>query len=197
LGILTSITTQKTEFLNNKSNQKRIEIMRKIILIIALVLVSNTFFAQTVFDKFDNQDDITSIIVNKKMFSLLSKVDAKDKESQQYINLIKKLDNLKVFVTGSDRKASDMKSTAEKYLKSSGMDELMRINEKGKNVKIYVKSGASDSQVKELLMFIEGSGKEESVLMSLTGNFDLDELSALTDKMNLPGGEELKKASKK
>jgi Domain of unknown function (DUF4252) len=208
-----SITTQKTEFLNNKSNQKRIEIMKstiheyqknnfkimskKIILIIALVLVSNTFFAQTVFDKFDNQDDITSIIVNKKMFSLLSKVDAKDKESQQYLNLIKKLDNLKVFVTGSDKKASDMKATAEKYLKSSGMDELMRINEKGKNVKIYVKSGASDSQVKELLMFIEGSGKEESVLMSLTGNFDLDELSALTDKMNLPGGEELKKASKK
>ena len=45
-------------------------------------------------------------------------------------------------------------------------------------------------------MFIEGSGKEESVLMSLTGNFNLDELSALTDKMNLPGGDELKKAGK-
>jgi hypothetical protein len=51
--------------------------------------------------------------------------------------------------------------------------------------------------VKELLMFIEGSGKDETVLMSLTGNFDLDELSALTEKMNLPGGAELKKAGKK
>ena len=47
------------------------------------------------------------------------------------------------------------------------------------------------------MMFIEGSGKEQSVLMSLTGNFDLDELSILTDKMNLPGGTNLKKASKK
>jgi hypothetical protein len=32
--------------------------------------------------------------------------------------------------------------------------------------------------------------------MSLTGNFDLDELSVLTDKMKLPGGDDLKKASK-
>jgi hypothetical protein len=161
-----------------------------------LVLVSNTIFAQTPFDKFDNQDDITAIIVNKKMFSMLSKVDTKDKESQQYVNLIKKLENLKVFVTSNARKAAEMKLTAEKYLKTTGLDELMRITEKGKNVRIYVKSGATDQQVKELLMFIEGSGKDETVLMSLTGNFDLDELSALTEKMNLPGGAELEKAGK-
>ena len=171
--------------------------MRKLILIIALVLVSNTLFAQSVFDKFDNQDDITAVVVNKKMFTMLSKVDAKDKQSQQYINLIKKLDNLKVFVTANDKKSDDMKVVADKYIKTAGLEELMRINEKGKTVKIYVKSGATDSQVKELLMFIEGSGKEESVLMSLTGSFNLDELSALTDKMDLPGGAELKKASKK
>ncbi len=202
--------TQRIKFLKNnhprrnrtvwsvaEKIKKRIEIMRKVILIIALVLVSNTIFAQSVFDKFDNQDDITTVIVNKKMFAMLSKVDTKDKQSQQYLALIKKLDNLKVFVTSSIKKSDEMKVTADKYIKSSGLEELMRINEKGKNVKIYVKSGASDSQVKELLMFIEGSGKEQSVLMSLTGNFDLDELSALTDKMNLPGGAELKKASKK
>jgi hypothetical protein len=171
--------------------------MRKLILVIALLLVSNTFFAQSVFDKFDNQDDIMAVIVNKKMFLMLSKVDAKDKQSQQYINLIKKLDNLKVFITSSDKKSDEMKATADKYLKIAGLEELMRINEKGKSVKIYVKTGTTDSQVRELLMFIEGSGKEESVLMSLTGNFDLEELSALTDKMKLPGGDELKKASKK
>ncbi len=171
--------------------------MRNRILIIALVLFTNTFFAQSVFDKFDNQDDITTVIVNRKMFSMLSKVDAKDKESQQYLNLIKKLDNLKVFVTASDKKSDDMKAVADKYIKTTGLEELMRINEKGKNVKIFVKSGATESEVKELLMFIEGSGKEESVLMSLTGNFNLEELSALTDKMKLPGGDELKKASKK
>ena len=170
--------------------------MKKLILVVVVILTTNTFFGQSVFDKFDGQEDITSVVVTQKMFSLLSKMDVKDKETQQYVNLIKKLDNLKVFVTASDKKSDEMKSTSDKYIKTASLEELMRVNEKGKSVKIYVKSGATESQIKELLMFIEGSGKEETVLMSLTGNFDLDELSVLTDKMNLPGGDDLKKASK-
>jgi hypothetical protein len=181
-----------------KQYQKNIftTMRKKIILTIALVLTATTFFAQTVFDKFEDQEGITTVIVNQKMFSLLSKMDVKDKETQQYVNLIKKLDNLKVFVTQSDKKSDEMKAVADKYIRSSALEELMRVNEKGKNVKIYVKSGASDSQIKELLMFVEGGGQEETVLMSLTGDFDLNELSVLTDKMSLPGGDDLKKASK-
>lgn len=171
--------------------------MKKVLVTLVVVLMSSSAtFAQSVFDKFDGQDDITAVIVNKKMFNLLSNMDAKDKETKQYVNLIKKLDYLKVFVTENGKKANDMKAVADKYIKTAALDELMRINEKGKSVKIYVRSGATDSQIKELLMFVEGSGKEETVLMSLTGNFDIDELSLLTDKMNLPGGEDLKKASK-
>ena len=170
--------------------------MKKLILIVALVLVSNTFFAQSIFDKFDDQDKITAVVVNKKMFELIGKTDVKDKETKAYVNLVKKLDNLRVFITSDDKLSSEMKATTDKYLKTAAMEELMRINENGKSVKIYVKSGAKDTQVKELLMFIEGSGKEETVLMSLTGNFDLNELSALTDKLNLPGGDELIKAGK-
>jgi hypothetical protein len=46
-------------------------------------------------------------------------------------------------------------------------------------------------------MFIEGGSKSnETVLMSLTGNFDLNEISILTDKMRIPGGDDLKKATK-
>ena len=170
--------------------------MKNLILTLVVLLATNTLFAQTVFDKFDNQDDITAVIVNKKMFTLLSKMEVKDAQTKQYVNLIKKLDNLKVFVTTNDKKADEMKAVSDKYIKTSALEELMRINEKGKSVKIYVKSGATDSQVKELLMFIEGSGKEETVLMSLTGDFDLNELSVLTEKMSLPGGDDLKKASK-
>lgn len=171
--------------------------MRKIILLIALVFISNTIFAQqTLFDKFNGNENVTSVVVNKKMFSLLSKMKVEDKETQQYVNLIKKLDNLKVFVTTNSSWASEMKATAGKYLKTASLEELMQVNDKGKLVKIFVKSGATDSQIKELFMFIEGSGKEETVLMSLTGDFDLDELSVLTDKMNLPGRDVLNKASK-
>lgn len=172
--------------------------MKKNILIIAIILVSNVFFAQTAFDKFDGQDGITTIIVNKKMFQMMAsvKVDANDKETQQYLNLIRKLDNLKVYTTTSPKYAADMKLSAEAYMKSAGLEELMRVNDNGKNVRIMVKSGA-DSQVKELLMFIDKGGKQnETVLMSLTGNFDLNEISILTDKMKIPGSDDLKIATK-
>lgn len=172
--------------------------MKKLIITLALVLISSPFFAQTAFDKFDGQEEVTSVIVNKKMFELMSKVktDTSDKEAQQYMNLIKKLDNLKVFTTQNSKVEAEMKAAAEKYIKSANLEELMRINDKGKNIKIMVKSGAKETQIKELLMFVEGGKGEDTVLMSLTGDFDIDELSVLTDKMHLPGGNDLKKASK-
>jgi hypothetical protein len=173
--------------------------MKKIIITVMVVLIASPFFAQTVFDKFDGQDDITSIVVNKKMFELMSKVkvDASDKETQQYMNLIKKLDNLKVFTTSSAAATNDMKAVAEKYISTAGLEQLMHVNDSDKNIKILVKSGAIETQIKEFLMFIEGGSKSnETVLMSLTGNFDLNEIVVLTDKMRIPGGEELKKATK-
>ncbi len=164
-----------------------------------MVLVTNAFFAQSTFDKFDGQDGVTSVIVNKKMFQMMGsvKVDANDMETQQYLSLMKKLDNLKVFTTTNAKIAADMKLSADKYMKTAGLEELMRVNDSGKNVKIWVKSGSTDTQVRELLMFIEdGSKADETVLMSLTGVFDLSEIAILTDKMKIPGGDDLKKATK-
>lgn len=172
----------------------------KKIAILLLVVLPTFLYAQTSFDKFEDKDGVNSVIVSKKMFELMSKVkvDAKDKEMQQYLSLLKKLDNLKVFTTNSSKMSSDMKSSVTSYLKSNPLEELMRANSDGKNVKIYIKSAGSSSIVKELLLFMEGDLKDTpTVILSLTGEFDLEEISSLTERMNLPGKEELKKASKK
>jgi hypothetical protein len=173
--------------------------MKKIVLLL-LVFLPSFLFAQSSFDKFEDKDDVNSVIVNKKMFELMSKVkvDTKDKEMQQYLTLLKKLDNLKVFTTNSTKLSSEMKSSVSSYLKSNPLEELMRVNSDGKNVKIFIKSAGSSSIVKELLLFMEGDLKDTpTVILSLTGEFNLDELSSLTERMNLPGKDELKKASKK
>ncbi len=172
--------------------------MKKIIATFVFILVSNAFFAQSAFNKYDGQDDVTSIIVNKKMFQMMGsvKVDANDKETQQYLSLMKKLEHLMVFTTTSTRVSTEMKASTDNYIKTAGLEELMRTNDRGKNVRILVKSGTAEGQVKELLMFIEGSNKDnETVLMTLTGSFDLSEISLLTDKMKIPGGSDLKKAT--
>ncbi|WP_445719006.1 DUF4252 domain-containing protein [Flavobacterium sp.] len=175
--------------------------MKNLVVVIAFLISSVASFAQGAFDKFEDKDGVASVIVNKKMFEMMSKVkvDAKDKEMQNYMNLLKKLDNLKVFTTSNAKLGADMKATVMTYLKSNPLEELMRVNSDGKNVKIYVKSGANENIVKELLMFIEGANMKDAntIVLSLTGNFNLDEISMLTEKMSLPGGDDLKKASKK
>ena len=72
------------------------------------------------------------------------------------------------------------------------------------HVKIYIKEGRSEDHVSELLMFVTGikdvetnGRKIETVLLSLTGDIDLNKINTLTKKMNLPGGEQLKKAKQK
>jgi hypothetical protein len=40
---------------------------------------------------------------------------------------------------------------SEKYIKTAGLEELMRVNQDGRNIKILVKSGAKDTQVRELI----------------------------------------------
>ena len=175
--------------------------MKNLVVVIAFLISSVASYAQGAFDKFEDKDGVASVIVNKKMFEMMSKVkvDAKDKQMQQYMNLLKKLDNLKVFTTSNAKLGADMKATVMTYLKSNPLEELMRVNSDGKNVKIYVKSGANENIVKELLLFIEGANMKDAntIVLSLTGNFNLDEISMLTEKMSLPGGADLKKASKK
>lgn len=174
--------------------------MKKLTMIFLLVIAPILTFAQsTAFDKFDGRDGVTSVVVNKKMFELMGSIkpDKGDKMQQQYLDLIKKLDMLKVFTTTNSKAVADMKTTVTNYLKSNPLEELMRVTDSGKTIKIYVKSGTKSSQVRELLMFMDGGTKDDTVLMSLTGNFDLSEISILTDKMNLPGGNALKKASSK
>ena len=81
------------------------------------------------------------------------------------------------------------------------MEELMRVKDKEANVKFYIKQGRDDDHVSELLMLvtdikeIEADGRKiETVLLSLTGDIDLNKINSLTKKMNLP--EELNKAGK-
>ncbi len=167
---------------------------------IALIflLISNIIVAQSIFDTFEENNKVKTLVVNEKMFDMMSKVksDPNDKEMQQYFNLLKKLDKLKVYSTEDTKLGKDMRTAVSNYLKTNPLEELMRVNNDKKNIKIYIKTNTNSAVVKELLLFIEGESKKNpTVILSLTGDFYLEEISQLTDKMNLPGGNDLKEAS--
>ncbi len=170
---------------------------KNILGILSFSLWSLTSFAQAEFNKFDDNDKVSTINVNKKMFDMMSnvKMDTSNKENQAYLNLIKKLETLRVYSTKNSALSADMKVVTDNFVSSKSFDNLMTITDQGAKVKIYVNPGATANTIKQLLMFSDGSGQTETIILLLTGNFSLNEISAITDKMNLPGGSALKKAS--
>jgi len=167
-------------------------------IILAAVLVMSVWMtkAQSQFDKFEDIEGVTSVIVNQKAFSLMSKIGSESDE--EYLSLIQNIESLKVFATESLEVAKQMEVEVKKYLASGNLEELMRVKDAGSNVIIYVKEGKSEDFVKELFMFVKDGGEnsdKESVIISLTGDIDLKQISKLTEKMDLPGGEHLEKAN--
>ena len=125
--------------------------------------------------------------------------------------IIKMLKNLTVFTTSSLDVTNSIEKDVASYIESSKLEELMRIKDGASSIKFFILEGSDDNHVKELLMFVKGltdmtknqnitiNGKQrvvETVLLSLKGDIDLREVSKLTTKLNVPGGELLKKATK-
>ena len=113
---------------------------------------------------------------------MLSKVNGADIE---YLDLVQKLNSFKVFTTESAAIAKQMNDVVSSYLKSSKLIELMRVKDKDANVKIYIKKGKDDDHVSELLMFVsdmQNKANQEAVVLSLTGDIDLNKISKLTEK---------------
>jgi hypothetical protein len=175
--------------------------MKKLSILIVLFVAPLVVTAQNTFDSFENENDVTSVVVTKNMFKLLAKIDleSNDPETKEYLELVNNLENIKIYTTENVEVAKRMDAAVEKYLgKSKGLSELMRVKDDGKNIKFYSKEGSDENHVSELLMHLSGNvdGEDRTVIMSITGNIDLKKISKLTSDLNMPGSEELKNVEK-
>lgn len=179
--------------------------MKKMLVLAGFMAAFYTSYAQSLFDKYENMDQVSAVIVSKNMFQLLMKmdVDINDPEAREFIDIAKSLNGVKVFITEDKSVSADMQSTVGRYLKSASLTELMRVKDKDTNVKFYIREGRDSDHVSELLMFVTGiNGSDvpvgdrqiETVLLTITGDIDLTKIGALTRKMNLP--QELNQAQK-
>jgi Domain of unknown function (DUF4252) len=188
--------------------------MKKLVLIIAIIMVPLMSFGQGLFDKYEDMDGVTSGVINQKMFNMLASinVDFDDPEAAAMMEAIKKIESVKLLTTGDKAISAKMSADVKKYIGSSSLEELMRFKDGDQTVKFYVREGSNENYVKELLMFVNGlkeltkgqditiNGEKreiETVIVSIVGDIDLREISKITSSMNIPGGEHLKKAGDK
>lgn len=167
--------------------------MKKVILLIALVVAPALSYGQSMFDKLEDMDGVSSVIVSKDAFEILSKfnvnLDKEEKGNNEIMEAFKMIDDLselKVFSADKASVASKMEAMVKTAVKSQKLTELMRMKQEDSRVLIYVKTGKDKNFVSEVLMFVKGinkktNGMSEAVIVSLTGKIDINKMSKLAD----------------
>lgn len=169
--------------------------MKTIAIFIVTVLLSGITYAQD-FSKYANMSGVTSVTINKNMFKLMNQIelDSSDPEVQEYIDMINDLQDIKIFTTDDPDIAKKLNADAETYLGNNKLEELMRIQEDGQRVLFMYQPGKTDSQIQQLVMHVNSAdGNGESVLIIVNGLIDLNQVSKLANKLNMPGASELSK----
>jgi hypothetical protein len=181
---------------------------RLVVFVMAIMLLPLTGLAQSdIFEKYSDNSDVTYVSIKPKMFQMIAKmgINVEDAEAKAYMDMVKSITSFRTIVTDNKVIAADISKWVKS--RSSSLEELMEVKDAGTNVNFYVKEGKDADHVKELLIFVNGIDKVmkesieingeqrkiETVIVSLTGDIDLNEISKLTDKMNIPGGKQLDK----
>lgn len=182
-----------------------------IVFVMAIMLMPLTGMAQKdIFEKYSDDSNVTYVSIKPKMFQMIAKmgINVDDPEAKAFMDMVNSITSFKTIVTDKSEISTDISKWVKS--RSGSLEELMEVRDDGTNVNFYVKEGKDSDHVKELLIFVNGidkkmdekieiNGKErkiETVVVSMTGDIDLNEISKLTSKMNIPGGEHLDKKKK-
>jgi hypothetical protein len=167
--------------------------MKKIVVLIAFVLAPMFSNAQSIFDSLEDLDEVDMVVVTKDAFELLNKFKPKDvkvegNDVMQAFEMLNELKEFKMFSTDNLTIANKMESMVKTAIKKANLTELMRIKDDDSRVKIYVKATKNKDFVSEVLMFVKGidkqtNGMSEAMVLSLTGNIDINKMSDYTDKI--------------
>lgn len=146
----------------------------------------------TFFDQYQGDERFSRVKVSSRMFELFLEIDMDDPEEQAFVETISKLKGLKVLIGKEVPEAAQLYKTFAKGPAAS-MDELMTVSDAQKEFQFYITE--SGGKISELLMV--GFDEQQVMMMSLVGEIDLKEISALSRKMNIEGFDNFKNIDKK
>lgn len=183
-------------------------IMKKIYVV--LFMLGTLFLsAQSIFDAYANNEEVSYVSISPKMFQMLGKmsVSSSDPEAAEFLKMVQSIRNFKVLVSANAAISDEMMEWLTQQVLEKKLEELMTVKDVDSDIHFYVKESGQEDLVEQLLMFafdktggasapVVRGKKVESVLMLLEGAIDLNQISKLTEKMDLPGGEQLKMAGK-
>jgi hypothetical protein len=170
------------------------------IVVAAFLAISSLANAQSPFDKFyekySTQEGYTSVNISKDLFQMFASMGDNNKsaDAQHMAKLVNQLNSLKVLTCKPDSlkpgKATIFYNEAVTIFNIPAYKELMTVNDGGNNIRFLTKQD-SKGKITEVVMLAKG--KDEMVVLDMTGVIDLASLSELSKSMNIHGMENLQK----
>ena len=150
----------------------------KYLLLIICLLSSSIIYSQTtfknLFDKYENEDDVTIVSISKSMFNMIPGNISKSNVDIQ--NILPKIESLLLItskkISIKEKMALEFKSLVEI---NKNYEELMRIRDGKTNIIFNAKK--EGNIVKELIMLI--NDENDFVAIQILGNFTLEEIQQI------------------
>lgn len=167
--------------------------MKKLIFLIILGTFIPDLFAQNttvdkLFEKYSGKEGYTTVFISKYMFELFTDLDTGDPESKEALDVMSKLDNIKIIVAeGKQNSQNNFYNEVIKELPVKDYKELMVIQESNQIIKFYIKE--SNKKISELLML--SGGNDDNVLISILGDIDLKSIAKISRALNIEGMDQL------
>jgi hypothetical protein len=168
--------------MNNKIEYKsKQEIMKRIVLIIIAVAVPAFMMAQNsavdnLFNKYKGKDGITTVQISPELFQVMNAMDIEEMDNSEIP--FDKVSSVKI-LTIEDEAANDGINFYDEIkddLKTDDFAEVMTVDDGGETVRMWMK--ADKGQVLEFLLIVGG---DDSVLVYITGNFNMSDLEGLAE----------------
>jgi Domain of unknown function (DUF4252) len=145
------------------------------------------------FNQYAEDEKFTVVYISQKMFDLVSKIETSDPEWNNFREVVKDIKGLRVLAADSITNGLALYREALNKVPLAEYSELLTVRDGQENVRIWVKE--SGNIVQELLLLV---GKpSEFVLLSFTGNLNIEKISTLGKALDVEGVEHLEKLKDK
>jgi hypothetical protein len=157
----------------------------KYLLLTVCLFCGNLLYAQnntfkSLFEKYENEDDVTIVSISKSMFNLIpGNIRTGDVDLKSITSKVESL----LIITSEKSDMKEKMNVEFKALvgKNKNYEELMRIRSGKSNVTFNVRK--KGDLINELIMLI--NDETDFVAIQLLGNFTLDDIQKLTKDMDV------------
>lgn len=166
--------------------------MKFLWIIVICTLCSNVAFSQkdalaSYFKQYLEDERFTFIEISPRMFQMIGKFGAEDEK--EVMELVKSISSFRMITSDQITDGLQMFNSAMNLIKGKNYTDLVTVQTSDERVRIMIRE--EGDIIKELFMIV--AERNEFVMMSITGNINLDQISRMGSSMNIQGMEKLEK----